>query len=479
MSNYSKAHEDAISRNANAFIGMMKGLCQPLRILWRSIRCGALPVSQCLLVGSLALLFVRFKLDVAMFKKLHLMMFYPTNGWFRIGYLTGVGLSGVAVWTIYATGMHNGLRRRITEALETSGLKNRLGNCPRVVGEWPIDETIRKLRLTNASLPYADFVRARSGLESGLKIYIDEIREIREQGLIDIIYAKTPIPSLVEWDKEWINKSGLVVGETRSKLIKTNFTETPHLLVAGQTGGGKSTFLRQIITAQYLKDSESNFTLIDLKGGLEFQMFQDLERINVLPDLRSASIELAKFSVTVKTRMALLKREKHKDRDSYLAQCRAKKLKPDSAITSRIIIVIDEAAEMFLAGSHSSARDIQKAREIISQIARQGRAVGMHLIIATQRPDSKALDPQVKANLTGVLCFQMANDASSMIVLGCGRATDLPPISGRALWKSGSQMIEVQVPYMAPEITEELLATFHVSTQSQNKKMVSELGDLI
>jgi S-DNA-T family DNA segregation ATPase FtsK/SpoIIIE len=212
-------------------------------------------------------------------------------------------------------------------------------------------------------------------------------------------------------------------------------------------------------------DPQAVFTLIDLKGGLEFQLFQDLPRINVLPDLRSASIELGKFSSTVKARMALLRSLKFKDRDSYLADCKTKRKKPDAVIKSRIIIVIDEAAEMFLAGNQSPARDIQKAREIISQIARQGRAVGVHLIIATQRPDSRSLDPQVKANLTGVLCFQMANDASSMVVIGCGRATDLPPISGRAIWKSGSQMTEVQVPYMAAERAEELLAAWRQPPQ--------------
>lgn len=123
----------------------------------------------------------------------------------------------------------------------------------------------------------------------------------------------------------------------------------------------------------------------------------------------------------------------------------------------RHVIVVDEAAEMFLAGHHAKSEEIQNARRILSRIARQGRAVGIHLVVATQRPDTKSLDPQVKANLTGVICFQMMNDASSIAVLGNGRATDLPAIAGRAIWKSGIEMMEVQTPFMSSEKAQEIL----------------------
>ena len=112
---------------------------------------------------------------------------------------------------------------------------------------------------------------------------------------------------------------------------------------------------------------------------------------------------------------------------------------------------------MFLAGGHAASGDIQTARRVLSQIARQGRSVGVHLIVATQRPDAKSLDPQVKANLTGVLCFQMLNDASSITVLGVGRATELPAIPGRAIWKCGAEMVEVQTPFLGTDEVDQLL----------------------
>lgn len=452
------SRHDNFTRNMTAFLRCWDQIRQPIRQLWIGIRTGVLPVSECLMIGSSVLALIYFRLDVAIFRKLHIVSIYPSKGWVRIVYLLMASTAGFSAWSLYQAALFNRFKRHLMEALETSGLKNRLGKIPSLIGDWPLDFITRKLRLRNASLPYSDFQKAKKGIEAALHIYIDEIRETRESGIIDIIYAKTPIPSLIKWSDEWLKKKSIVIGETRSKQIRTTFSETPHLLVAGQTGGGKSTFLRQLITSQYLIDQHTHFTLIDLKGGLEFQLFQDLPRINVIPDIRTASMAMNQFASTVNSRMTLLKEHKCKDRESYLADCKVKKIKPESGIQDRIVVVIDEAAEMFLAGNQSPTRDIQKARQIISLIARQGRAVGVHLIIATQRPDSKSLDPQVKANLTGVLCFQMANDASSMVVIGCGRATDLPPISGRAIWKSGPIMTEVQVPYMSPDMAENLLA---------------------
>jgi S-DNA-T family DNA segregation ATPase FtsK/SpoIIIE len=293
------------------------------------------------------------------------------------------------------------------------------------------------------------------------------MKENREYGTLDLIYSHSPMPSEVEWSSDWLKSNDLVIGQTRSKLVKTRFSDVPHLLIAGQTGGGKSTFLRQLITAQFLSDPSTEFILVDLKGGLEFQMFQDLARVDVKPDINSAVATLEKFESILNARMSILKDNKCKDRDAYLQWCASKDQNPHVNIASRYVIVIDEAAEMFLAGSHASAAEIQKARYVISKIARQGRAVGVQLIIATQRPDGRSLDPQVKANLTGVVCFQMANDASSIVVLGCGRASDLPAIPGRAIWKSGAVLVEVQIPYMSPNLVEELLVNHRIVTEQK------------
>lgn len=209
-----------------------------------------------------------------------------------------------------------------------------------------------------------------------------------------------------------------------------------------------------------------DFVLIDLKGGLEFQLFENLARVKVMPSISLAVGDLNRIEKLMNDRMATLKAHKVKDVDALAAKKHDDK-RSRSQPMHRLLLVIDEATEMFLAGSHASAQEIQKARRILSQVARQGRAVGVHLVIATQRPDVRALDPQIKANLTGVLCFPMSNDASSMTVLGNGRATDLPIIPGRALWKAGLEMTEVQTPFLSIEKAEELLEPMRNAGQSK------------
>ena len=343
----------------------------------------------------------------------------------------------------------------LTNAFKNGGLQSKIGRVPNLISDFSLDPMTRKMRLTNAGFPVASFQAQSKFIESELGIFIDDIKECRERRAVDVIYSHYPMASEVKYAPEMAQRPyEFMVGQTRAHAITASFRETPHLLVAGQTGGGKSTFLRQLIIHLACNHEHCRFLLIDLKGGLEFSMFEGRKNFVVVPHVLAAVAELEKINKMLDERMAFLKANKCKDIDGYFT----KKDKPAKAISlDRQVVVVDEAAEMFLAGHHAKAKEIQSARGILSRIARQGRAVGVHLVVATQRPDSRSLDPQVKANLTGVICFQMMNDASSIAVLGNGRATDLPKIPGRAIWKNGIEMIEVQTPFLSVEEAEQLL----------------------
>ena len=211
---------------------------------------------------------------------------------------------------------------------------------------------------------------------------------------------------------------------------------------------------------------------MDLKGGMEFQVFENLPRVTVPDSSNMVVRRIEELAEALDKRMAFLKSEKCKDIQQYFTKLKTEGSSTNSTAPTlnRHFVVVDEAAEMFLAGHHASGKEVQKAKRALSKVARQGRAVGMHLVVATQRPDSRALDPQIKANLTGALCFQMANDISSITVLGNGRATDLPSIAGRGIWKTGGEMIEVQTPLLESSEVEAILSSQYEQNDSATRK---------
>jgi S-DNA-T family DNA segregation ATPase FtsK/SpoIIIE len=343
----------------------------------------------------------------------------------------------------------------------------------------------RKLRLKRNHLSVGDFTKARATLEGSLQIWIDTIQENREQGSIDIVYSHFKMPEVVTLGESLTNlpRDTFVVGMSRAQQIKADFKKTPHFLVGGQTGGGKSTFLRQLITTLYLNNKDYQFKLIDLKGGLEFQIFENVPRIKVVPDVPKAIRLIGTLEKSLNYRFETLKMNGCKDIIAFFAKPVAERKYPKGQYReaiSRTVVVIDEVADLFMANADMKAKEVQHAKRILSKVGAQGRAVGLHLIVATQRPDVKALDSQVKTHLVGVVCFPMANDASSMTVLGNGRATDLPMIPGRAIWKSNMDMVELQTPFLSVEDTLRELTPEAPATKvkgEDNEKSVEDSRD--
>jgi energy-coupling factor transporter ATP-binding protein EcfA2 len=435
-----------------AFFKGSYGVFEELKYGFRS---KTIPWNFCFVAGTIIAVSISRHWDLALLSKLHLTWFYPSRRWSFWAYRFVLLASPWIAWSVWQLALRQRMLQKLTEACLNAGLKTPMDRLPGFICDHPIDSETRKLKLYAAGISIQQFQKAKDVLQSNLQVYIDDIKDDIRSGTVEIIYAQNPIPETAAIENiRAIPAWTFMVGKTRANWQSVDLRKVPHLLVAGQTGGGKSTFLRQFITTLYLNNSTSEFHLIDLKGGLEFQLFEGLDRVKVASNITEAVDLLKRAAAQVKKRMELLKESKSKDLEAY----------GRIGTLRRRIIVVDEAAELFLAGAHAGPGEVQTAKRILSQIARQGRSVGVHLVIATQRPDSHAVDPQVKANLPGVLCYPMANDASSMTVLGNGRATDLKMIPGRALWKVGTDITEVQTPFLPPSQVEDLLKDFRKSS---------------
>lgn len=399
------------------------------------------------------------KLDQKIFSWINISFLYPSNIFsFSIYSFFGTTL-GFWIWGLIQAIRKNLMIERLTESFNESGLKSPMGKIPNFIHDKPIDDFVRHLRVTQSFLPKAKFVEAKSHLESALQVFIDEIKENKASGTIDILYSHHEIPKLVElYDLMAQVPNQFVIGQTRAKTIFSSFKETPHLLIGGQTGGGKSTFLRALITTLYCNNKDYDFSLIDMKGGLEFQLFEKRRRIKVISNHIGAKDKFTSLDGILADRFSLLKANNCKDIEEFQNQPEDKLIWPKEQNSeslkklNRIIVVIDEAAELFLSSTKNKITDTQDLVRKVIRIAAQGRAVGIHLIIATQKPDTNAINSQIKANLTGILSFPMATLGASMSILGNGRAKELPSIPGRGIWKNGLDQFEVQTPFITPEL---------------------------
>ena len=421
--------------------------------LWRGVIHRTLPL-WCFWVGIAVCAALGMRLDTYPWRRANAAFLYPSHPWVYWPYAAFLIGIGFWCWGLYRVGARRQLVNRLTEAFKTAGLETSTHRVPGFIDDEPLDEFCRKLVLQPVGLPLSQFQKAKERLQACLGVYIDEFREDIARGTLTMLYAHEPMsPNEPLENVRAFPGYSFAVGKGRSGWVVAKLQDIPHYLVAGLTNSGKSTFLRQAITTLYLNNPKMEFSLIDLKGGLEFQLFEGLKRVRVFASASQALTALRDASAELDHRIGLLRDRKCKDIIAY------NQLEDVDRI-ARKLLVVDEAAELFLAGDGASANESQEARRVASHIAAQGRAVGIHLIIATQRPDKTAVASHTKTNLQGRLCFQMADNASSMTILDSGRATDLPPVAGRAIWKNGFSLTEIQAPYLSVEKTEEALAPY-------------------
>jgi hypothetical protein len=446
----------------------------PIKELVYGFRAKTIPLQHCMMISLLFQLFFLFDIDIAIIDLLKLNTIYP-NGIFYSIYLFFICISGFVFWAYLQVVLKIRLTTKLTAVFSNAGLKNLLGKLPNYIFDRPIDEYARRMRLSRNNFPLKTFKEAKHHLESGLNVYIDDFREDRSNGTVDIVYSHTELKDNYTLEGiDDLGKDTFVIGKSRGPVVKKNFSYVPHLLIAGQTGGGKSTFLRQYITSLYINNPKYKFTLIDLKGGLEFQLFENLKNIEVSSSVRGAISELDDMAnKVIERRMRLLKENRCKDLDAFRKLDKEKIVYPEGVCRTesldRHILVVDEAAELFMAGSFANVSEVKAVRRCANKIAAQGRAVGVNIIIATQRPDRFSVDPLTKANLPGILCFRQPNLATSRTVLDSGRAHELPNIKGRGIWKCENQLIEVQTPFFTEEDANKLLDPLRSKV---NKKII-------
>jgi len=244
-----------------------------------------------------------------------------------------------------------------------------------------------------------------------------------------------------------VDKAPMILGIAEGRKPQIAYlSDHPHALVAGSTQGGKSNFINSVI-CNFLRFTDSHdlkIILIDLKR-MEFGYYRDA------PHLMRPIIFEADEAVTV---LADLVKEIRRRAD--LLSNKAKELadwnkKYPASKMPRIVIVIDEFAELMLA----SGSEISHKIEILTtRITNLGRAVGIHMIVATQRPAVSVLPNAIKINMPLIISARVPNHAQSNVILGSSEAAYLPILPGRMIFLSGSNLKPIQTPHILDQDVE-------------------------
>jgi S-DNA-T family DNA segregation ATPase FtsK/SpoIIIE len=239
-----------------------------------------------------------------------------------------------------------------------------------------------------------------------------------------------------------------------------DLTKMPHLLVAGATGQGKSVGINAIITSILYKKhpSEVKFVLIDPKR-VELPLYVKIERhfLAKLPDEEDAIITdtqkviktLNSLCIEMDNRLELLKAAQSRNIKEYNEKFISRKLSPEKGhkYMPYIVLIIDEFADLIM----TAGREIEGP---IGRLAQLARAIGIHLIISTQRPSANIITGFIKANFPTRIAFRVFSSIDSRTILD---ATGADRLVGRGdmLVSSGNEPVRVQCAFIdTPEIEE-------------------------
>lgn len=251
----------------------------------------------------------------------------------------------------------------------------------------------------------------------------------------------------------------IALGKTISnEPYVTDLSKMPHLLVAGATGQGKSVGLNAIIASLLYKKhpAELKFVMVDPKK-VELSLFNKIERhyLAKLPDTEDAIITdtrkvvrtLNSLCIEMDNRYDLLKNAEVKNIKEYNRKFVSRRLNPEEGhrFLPYIVLIIDEFADLIM----TAGKEIEMP---IARLAQLARAIGIHLVIATQRPSVNIITGTIKANFPARIAFKVSSKIDSRTILD-GPGADQLIGRGDMLLSTGNETVRLQCAYIdTPEI---------------------------
>lgn len=245
-----------------------------------------------------------------------------------------------------------------------------------------------------------------------------------------------------------------------NEIFITDLTKMPHMLMAGATGQGKSVGINAILVSLLYKKhpSQLKFVLVDPKK-VELSIYNAIEKhfLAILPgeeeaiitDVQKVVATLNALCIEMDDRYNLLKEAKARNLKEYNEKFIKRKLNPKNGhkFLPYIVLVIDEFADLIM----TAGKEVETP---IARLAQLARAIGIHLILATQRPSVNIITGVIKANFPARISFKVSSKIDSRTILDTGGADQLIG-RGDMLFSQGSELIRLQCAFIdTPEVEE-------------------------
>lgn len=355
---------------------------------------------------------------------------------FIISALTLVIISSVTFVTVFLIGMPFEASS-ISNNLHRIGFVNSVGEAPLLLSK-SIDKNNSKiitLEFKTFGIPLSEWTDNQDRIESALNIHIDEIYEGKNcrSVIVKCVDGENGLSDFIEWSENMLSNKcfEIVLGEGYSGRVSVNISKIPHMLIGGSTGSGKSVLLK-LVLMQCVKKGAKVY-IADFKGGVDFPNVWH-KKCCLLTDEKTLLKVLISITTELKRRKQILRNTAFANIDEYNRNTEKK--------LQRIIFACDEIAEVLdKTGLTKQQKDeILKIESELSVIARQGRAFGIHLVLATQRPDAGILNGQIRNNIDTKICGR-ADNVLSQIILDNTDAADLIAKSSQGRFLTNSEKI--------------------------------------
>ena len=342
-----------------------------------------------------------------------------------------VGGVALAVLLAYPFG-----RKAAQDQLQSIGLVNHAGMAPDLLRKRRDRDNPRVTvwEFRNQSIPLTVWEDKRASIEAALDVSIVKMvyGKTKSRVLVYAVPTQTSLPDVLWWSDTYLSPDSFVLtlGESLTGPVTVNLAHIPHILLGGSTGSGKSVLLKLLLMQSLRKGAE--VYIADFKGGVDFPKIWH-ERCQMCFNEETLLELLTTLVNELERRKKLFAEQGYPNIAAYN--------KGTGEHLKRLIFACDEVAEVLdKTGMDKAQKErVGQIESKLATIARLGRAFGIHLILATQRPDAQLIPGQIRNNLDCRICGRAERVLSELVLDSPAAAEQIPKDArGRFLLHDGT-----------------------------------------